>query len=186
MLAELSIGILLKLCCHLSNAIVERGPFSCVLSHKNDIRQHYAISYVVSYHIRGTCPVWDENKAATHIPNSSCAHGQEGHRTGNGNRYIPIQHPILKTRLKSFFRSDNDNEHWSSQLSVHTSVTCSECQIAWPLSCHLGRSRPASCYVTLLLKKRRWSAGLLVLWDCVCLLLSWSSGGSVLDYLKKE
>ena len=33
------------------------------------------------------------------------------------------------------------------------------------------------------LKNRRWSSSLQVLFDCVCQLLLWSSGGSVLDYL---
>ena len=42
-----------------ANAIVERGPFFCVLSHKNDIRQHCVISQVFSYHVGGTCPVKD-------------------------------------------------------------------------------------------------------------------------------
>ena len=73
-LAELSIGMHpLKLYCHLkkkhrrSNAIVERGPFFCVLSYKNEIRQNCVISLVFSYHIGGTCPVkeisWSRNGA---------------------------------------------------------------------------------------------------------------------------
>ena len=69
LLAELSSGILLKLCCHLKkNSTIQRhrGARSifCVLSHKNNVRQNCVFSRVFSYHIGGTCPVkefsWSE------------------------------------------------------------------------------------------------------------------------------
>ena len=85
MLAELSIGILWSSAVtwknhRRSDVIVKRGPFFASCRTKNDIRQIWVISYVLSYHIGQTCPVkecsWSrtgaifgtEKKVATHVP----------------------------------------------------------------------------------------------------------------------